>query len=103
MKARPSIDKLRRRNLASTAVFSQTIKTREPYEAPSLEAFLIGSLDPCENINLRNVIDTARLSSKVASTDRWGQLAEHFDREVDMKDGPSLNVEAELTELGPAS
>ena len=35
--------------------FIQTIRVNQPYEAPSLEAFLIGVLAPRENITLRNV------------------------------------------------
>jgi excinuclease UvrABC nuclease subunit len=35
--------------------FIRTIRVNHPYEAPSLEAFLIGALVPPENINLKNI------------------------------------------------
>ena len=37
----------------------QTIKVNYPYEAPSLEAFLIGQLDPPENIHMKHRSDFA--------------------------------------------
>jgi excinuclease UvrABC nuclease subunit len=37
----------------------QTIKVNHPHEAPSLEAFLIGQLNPPENIHMKHRSDFA--------------------------------------------
>jgi hypothetical protein len=87
-------------------VFLQTIKTHEPYEAPSLEAFLIAKLDPCENINLRSVPETAKITNGLGPTDTWDQLASRFellayqiDTGIATKDGPSQEIMSRLAEL----
>lgn len=78
--------------------YLQTIKANIAYEAPSLEAFLIGVLNPSENINLKNVPDCANSAndrSAFISFDwiglgrRFDDVAASFDQSIQTKEGPS--------------
>jgi excinuclease UvrABC nuclease subunit len=46
--------------------YLQTIRANISYEAPSLEAFLIGVLSPPENINLKNVPELSKFVEESA-------------------------------------